>query len=217
LPLSPCGNNGNVVERAGTDPDTDVWSLLSEAGEPLPAPPVEWLDAEAVLDWIERASARLLFRRDRQRLLRDAMRVLDDDWRTALATDRLREQLDRQEDRLAAKAAGTYWRERDAYRRATQSVHVVVDGEAWDRAKLEAMVQQSSVGSVVGRLVAAEVRLPICRDRSSDFTRDRRAEVRRFARLVVSRECWARCRVLVSRNRVTAERFVGVLVEQAFP
>lgn len=217
LPLSPCGNNGNVAERAKTDRETDVWTLLDEAGEPLPRPPVELLDAEAILDWIERASARLLFRRDRQRLLREAMRVLDDDWRTALATDRLREQFDRQQDRLAAKAAGTYWRERDAYRRATQSEHVVVNGDAWDRAKLKAIVQRSTVGAVVGRLVTAEARMPLSRGWTADGARDRRGEVRLFARVGVSTESWAKFRLLASRDQVTVERLVGVLVEEAFP
>ena len=97
LPLLPGGNNGNFATSANVDPEADVCELLDQAGEPLPEPPVELLDTEAVLDWIERASARLLFRRDRQRLLREAMRVLEDDWRTAMATKRLREQVDRQQ------------------------------------------------------------------------------------------------------------------------
>lgn len=164
LPLLPGGNNGNGSAAPNADPEPNPWDLLREAGWSLPEPPSEVLDTGAVLDWVERASAALLFRRDRQRLLREAMGILDDDWNTAMATNRLRAQLDRQQARLEAKAAGTYWRDRDGHRRANQPTHVRVDRDAWDRAKITAVAQWTSVGVLVGELVTAEVRRPCQRD-----------------------------------------------------
>ncbi|MDP9404200.1 MAG: hypothetical protein M3P85_12935 [Actinomycetota bacterium] len=86
LPLPRCGNSGNSVGGAHVVPGNNVWQLLDDVQEPLPQPPIEVLDPRAVLRWVERAGAALLFRRDLQRLLREAMRILDDDWRTAMAT-----------------------------------------------------------------------------------------------------------------------------------
>src|SRR5205823_14547634 len=117
----------------------NIAQLFGDVIEPLPDPPFEVLNDGAVLDWVERATARLMFRRDRQRLLRQAMRVLEDDWRTAMASAALRDQLHRQQIRLRARARGTYWRERDHHRAATQPTHVRVDLRAWERAKAKAL------------------------------------------------------------------------------
>src|SRR4051812_21811424 len=84
LPLLPGGNNGNTAAAPPTHAVENISQLFQDVIEPLPDPSFEVLDDRAVLDWVKRATARLMFRRDRQRLLRQAMRVLEDDWRTAM-------------------------------------------------------------------------------------------------------------------------------------
>jgi hypothetical protein len=79
------------------------------------------------------------------------------------------------------------------------------------------MANRSSVGVVVGPLVIAEVRMPVDRDWAGDTARDPRHEIRRFTRVVVPREVYAQVRLLASRAGVTVERYLGVLVEEAFP
>jgi hypothetical protein len=214
LPLLPGGNNGNEVRAPEVEASTDIARLLSEMLEPLPEPPFELLDSRAVREWIELATERLLFRRDRQELLRDAMRVLEDEWRTAMSSERLREQVVRKQARLRAKREGSYWRDRDARRRASRPVHVLVDPAAWERAKAIAQAKRSSVGTLVGGLVTHEVRRP---RRRQDVPASSPADVRLFARIAVQPETWSAARSLASRAGVTVERFVGVLVEDAYP
>src|SRR5437899_12749 len=124
LPLLPGGNNGNKA-AALAETVAEVAHLFREAIELLPQPPYETLDAGAVVDWIDRATAGAERRRECQRLLRAAERVLWDDWRSAMASERLRDQLVRQAAVLSARQAGTYWRARDGRRRANLPAHVV--------------------------------------------------------------------------------------------
>lgn len=213
LPLLPCGNNGNEVGAPGMEANTDIARLSSEMFEPLPEPTFELLDSRAVREWINLATERLLFRRDCQELLRNAMRVLEEEWRTAMTSERLREQAVRQQDRLRAKREGGYWRDRDARRRASRPVHVLVDPAAWDRAKTTAQAKRASVGTLVGGLVTHEVRRP---RRRQAAPAPGPSEVRLFARIAVQPETWVAARSLASRAGVTVERFVGVLVEDAY-
>lgn len=215
LPLLPGGNNGNSAAAADVDHELDVWQLLEQAGQRLPDPPTELLDAGAVLDWVERASAGLIFRHDRQEVLRDAMRILEDDWTRARTTSRLRAQVERQQQRIEAKAAGTYWRERDGRRRATHPTHVVVNSESWSRAKTDAVARRSSIGVRVGQLVTTETRRRPERDWSPDGPRAQRCQVRLFARIAVSSDTWAKFRALARGSGVTTERYLGVLVEES--
>lgn len=212
LPLLPGGNNGNEVRAPDVAASTDVARLLSEMFEPLPNPPFELLNSRAVREWIDLCTERLMFRRDRQELLRDAMRVLEEEWRTAMTSERLRQQADRQQQRLRAKREGRYWRDRDDRRRASRPVHVVVNPAAWERAKATAVAKRSSVGTLVGELVTHEVRRP---RRRQYVAAPGPAAVRLFARIAVQPETWAGARILASRAGVTVERFVGVLVEGA--
>src|SRR5205085_5031771 len=83
LPLTQSVNGGNHG-GAPTSESDDPWSLLAQAEEQLPEPPIDLLDAQEVLAWIDRVNRRLLFREDRRRLVREAMRVLERDFRTAM-------------------------------------------------------------------------------------------------------------------------------------
>jgi hypothetical protein len=212
LPLSPGGNNGNSVGAPGPSAGLTIARLLEEALEPLPEPRYEWLDEEAVHHWLERATAHVTLRRHRQQLLREAMRVLDENWRTAMASERLREQAERQRERLFAMQQPGYWKERDSRRRATRAVHVVVDPLAWNGAKAAAAARQSSVGVVVGELVAAQARRTHRWAASRDGNRE---TVRLFARLALDDDAWRHTRALAADAKVTAERLVGMIVEDA--
>jgi hypothetical protein len=212
LPLSPGGNNGNEVRALDVEASTDIARLANEMFTPLPEPPLDVLDARVVREWIDRATEQLLFRRDRQELLREAMGVLEEEWRSVLRSERLREQAIRQQERLRAKQEGGYWRERDAPRSATRPVHVVVDPAAWARAKAAAALRRSSVGVVVGELVAREVRRP----RRRCAVDDTETRVRLFTRLAVDGESWARVRALARAQGATVERLVGTVVEEGF-
>lgn len=214
LPLLPGGNNGNEVGAPDVEASTDIARLLIDVFEPLPEPRFEFLDTREVRDWINRATAHLIFRRDRQELLTEAMHVLKDDWRTAMTSERLHQQAIRQQARLRAKQEGGYWRARDARRRATRPVHVFVDLAAWGRAKAAAAARRSSIGVVVGEVVSREVRRP---RRRQNVPAPGPAGVRLFARIAVQPETWVVARGLASRAGATVERFVGLLVEDAYP
>lgn len=214
LPLLPGGNNGNGGRALGEAAGTAMSRLLLEVFEPLPEPRFTLLDAGEVRKWIDSATAHLLFRRDRQNLLREAMRVLEEEWRTAMTSERLRAQAARQQERLRAKQGTGYWRDRDARRRATRPAHVVVDPAAWERAKAAAVERRSSVGVVVGELVTREVRTP--RGRGS-IPGPKATDSRLFARIAVQPETWAAMRKLASRAGAPVERFVGLLVAEGFP
>src|SRR6266508_1878671 len=79
VPLSPCGNNGNEV-GAFSDVVAQIARLFREMVEALPEPPYELVDAAAVAEWIKRAAPGVARRRERERLLREAERVLWSDW-----------------------------------------------------------------------------------------------------------------------------------------
>ena len=217
LPLTLRVNGGN---HAGV-PDVESegpWLLLDDAARRLPDPPIDVLDPEAVVEWIERATERLAFRRDRRRLARDAMRLLDRDFQTAMNVGRLRQQLDHQEADQCARLAGTYWSERDKRRKAQQPTHVEVERHAWRAVRAAASRRGRSVGHEVGRLVVAEVarpssRSPVALDGGRrDRESGRRAQV--FARLVVAKPTWHEFRALALGRGVTVARYVGVLVER---
>ena len=215
LPLTRSVNGGNHAggrEAAGADP----WLLLDEAVRHLPDPPLDLVDAQAVLAWVELAGQGLTFRQDRRRLAREAMRVLERDFRTAMNVGRLREQLERQEADHRARQAGTYWAERDKRRKAQQPTHVEVDLDAWRAMRVVATRRGRSLGEEVGRLVVAEVAHP--RERSLGDDRPdtegcgRRAQV--FARLVVAKPTWQDFRALAAVRHSTVARYVGLLVEE---
>lgn len=129
-----------------------------------------------------------------------------------------------QADDHAAKAAGTYWRDRDARRRATRPIHVDVDPDAWATLKLDAVRRRTTVGESVGAMVCAEVgrrgqTFGQTRGEISDGRSDlrgrpgkgRRAKV--FPRVAVDDDSWAELKALALDHRLTASRAVGALVE----
>lgn len=221
LPLPLCGNGGNHVPTAPTSElaeAEEVLALLDEAQETLPRPPLDVLRAAAVKEWVELVNTRLLFREDRRRLAREAMRVLEDDLRADLAAERLRRQAEHQEVVRRAKEAGNYWADRDRRRKAQQPTHVEVDLAAWMALKAQALGRGRSLGESVGYLVHAEVvrcrgrPLPrLSGDQRAPSRAGRRAKL--FARLAVGKPTWHEFRGLAAQRRLTVARYVGVLVE----
>ena len=75
------------------------------------------------------------------------------------------------------------------------------------------MARRSSVGVVVGEVVNREVRRP---RRRGSLPSSAPPSVRLFTRIAVLPETWTATRTLASRAGMTVERFVGVLVEDAY-
>ena len=218
LPLLPGGNNGNHAGARNVDSD-EPWLLLDDAAQRLPDPPIDVLDAQAVLEWIERATERLALREDRRRLARDAMLIVDRDFQTAMNVGRLRQQLERQEADQCARHVGTYWADRDKHRRAQQPTHVEVDLDAWRSLRAASAQRGRSIGHEVGRLVVAEVAHPGSgtlagheEGRRGSAGGGRRATL--FARLVVTKPTWQVFRGLAAVRDITVARYVGRLVEE---
>jgi hypothetical protein len=193
---------------------------LDEAARRLPDPPIDVLERQAVLEWVQRASARIAFREDRRRIAREAMRILDRDFQTAMNVDRLRGQLARQEADRCARRAGTYWAQRDERRTAQQPTHVDVDLDAWRSMRAEATRRGLSVGQAVGHVVVQEVArcasgptLPALRDARRGARGEGRSATL-FARVVVTKPTWLAFRSFATVRDVTVARYVGVLVEQ---
>ena len=218
MPLTQSVNGGNQVAAPNIESE-DPWSLLDDAARRLPDPPIDVLDAQAVFEWVARASASLVFREDRRRLAREAMRILERDFQTAMNVGRLRQQLERQQADHWARQVGTYWADRDKRRRAQQPTHVDVDLDAWRAIRADAVRRGRGVGQDVGHLVIQEVTrctssptLPAVNGgRRGPPGGGRRATL--FARLVVTRPTWQTFRSLAAERDITVARYVGWLVE----
>lgn len=117
---------------------------------------------------------------------------------------------------IAAKEAGTYWRERDARRRAKQPTHILVDPDAWQAMKHEAHRQETTVGELVGGWVELMVEDP---DHQAELAaehlpnRDGKALVDMVSRIDVGAEEWAWAKRDAKSLGVRVARFVGLVVE----
>jgi hypothetical protein len=177
------------------------------------APPLHEVDHRAVRAWAEAASKGLVFRDERRRLVREVLRVLDDEWKTAEQVERLRREVLLREERRQAKADGTYWKTRESGRRAQRPIHVEVDPTAWSKARVAASRGGLGIGEYVGKLIVREVAHPSV----TGTVGDGRQVCRLFARVDVADETWA---VFVARAHaihLTASRLVGLLVEGGPP
>lgn len=114
---------------------------------------------------------------------------------------------------------GTYWRERDAHRQAARPAHAIVDPLPWERAKKEAAQVGTSLGELLGQLVVRAARgdqgaaVP---PRSDDHavTGD---QSRLFTRIAVDKATWASFVSRAHTDHLTVARYLGVVVEKAFP
>jgi hypothetical protein len=156
LPLTQSVNGGNHGGAPLFDPD-NPWLLLEQAAEPLPEPPTDVLDADAVLAWIEHVQRRLLYRRDRCRLAREAMRVVAARRDRSLGHEVGRlvlEEVARRGSPAAMIDRGR--RVGEAGRRATVFARLVVSQPTWQEFRGLALERNITVARYVGVLVERE-------------------------------------------------------------
>jgi hypothetical protein len=212
LPL-PLGGNGGSSRRA---PDAAEARTLGQLLDHLDrlmkvpaAPPLDDVDWRAVRRWLEEAAEALAIRRQGLKLIRDAERVLAEEWRTARQIANAKERIEQRKALAEERVAGTHWKRRDAGRRAKQPTHVDVDPAAWRQAKALASKKGMTIGHFVGTLVkrAAERGIPEVEAYATT--------AHLFARVDVDKSTWdafcARCH----EGGVTVARGVGRVVETA--
>lgn len=212
LPLPPCGNSGSRHPKASDRTEPVAEQLLAALDEALVvpvAPPLHEMDWRVVESWVEEAARGILFRRDRMRLVRQAMRAVHEERRTARQIGYLREQVEQQEARRRARAAPDYWARRERGRRAQQPAHVDVETDAWRRAKALAARQGVGIGEYVGRLVVAELRAP-----SRRIVEAPTETTRLFVRLAVEKDQWREFVASARDAGLTVSRRLGLLVER---
>lgn len=158
---------------------------------------------------MEEAAEGLRWRRERAAMIREADRLLHEEFRTRQTIEVQREQLTSKAAQQREKEAGTYWRRRDGGRRAQQPTHVQVDPAAWRRAKALAARQGVGIGEYVGRLILAELRAPSRRRAAAP-----EATTHLFARLVIEKDGWRRFVASTRELDVTVQRRVGLIVER---
>ncbi len=160
LPLPLRGRSGN--------PDDAVVQALRAAGIGLEAivelvtggveaPPLNTVDRREVLRWVERAAERIIDPDQGRRLRRTVLDLLDAQLHLDYHARMHARRVERLAEVAAARAAGTYWRDRDARRTSTRPIHVDVDPAAWAALKSVAIRRRTTVGEMVGCLVRAEL------------------------------------------------------------
>lgn len=230
LPLPLCGRSGNhdaaalqALRAAGIGLE-EVVQLVTRA---VDAPPLNTVDTRDVVEWIERACDRIIDPYRGRRLRRAVLDLLDAQYHLDYAAEHAR-RVQRLAEVAAARAAGTYWRDRDGCRKATRPIHVDVDPEAWATLRVDALRRRTTAGEAVGALVRAEVeargqilgqgsgQASLDRsDRRGQPGQGRRAEM--FARIAVEDETWNKLKVLAIEHRLTIARAVGLVIEHAMP
>ena len=213
LPL-PHGGNG------GSHGAHDPRALLAEALTVVPPPPVERLDTDAVLAWVEAASAGLVRRRQRLWLAHKVERVLWDEWRTAAAVARKRVAIEYRGEIRQARLDGTYWAQREQNRVARRVIHVEVDRDAWREVRAGLRSRRISAGVGLGRMLAHEAQRvhrdgepPLVETRSSSPAGGRRANL--TTRAAIDGEAWATFLAVATRAGTTVARYVGLTIEAA--
>jgi hypothetical protein len=211
LPLSLRGNGGNGSSADASDLAT-IDGLLDRLDRLLrvpSAPPLADVAPRAVLQWAEEAAAALVTRREGLELVRLVESKLAEASATARSIDSAQERLEAKRHIVEERAAGTYWRRRDAGRRAQRPTQLLVDPEAWSDMKDVAARSGRTVGESVGALVTrcvADRSLELCEIAGGRAT---------FARLVVDDDTWTRFAALCRSKGIPIRRAVGVLVETA--
>lgn len=210
LPLTQSVNGGNVAPRSEQLPMlADLVAALDQAMLVPIAPPLHDVDHRAVAEWASEAARDLLFRDERRRLVREVLRVLEDEWKSAERIKQVRERIRSRTLKLRAMEEGTYWTKRESGRRAQRPIHVEVDPDAWAEARADASRRGLGIGEYVGKLIVREVSHPSV----GGAVDEERQSCRLFARVDVDKLTWdtfkARCR----DRGISVAHGVGVLVE----
>ena len=226
LPLPLRGRSGN--------PEDEVLQALRAAGIGLErivdlvtsgveAPPLNTVDRGEVARWVERATQRIVDPDQGRRLRRTVLDLLDAQLHLDYHARAHARRVERLAEVAAARAAGTYWRDRDARRTSTRPIHVAVDPTAWAALKAEATRRRTTLGETVGRLVRAEAERFNRRNsesgqgslgREDPDQPSRTGSAKVFARIATNDEDWANFKVDALIHGLTVSRAVGLLVEQ---
>jgi hypothetical protein len=173
------------------------------------APPLHETDRRVVERWAEEAAAGIASRRTGIKLVQQVESVLSNEVTSGLRIEYAKERIAAKLVVAEEREAGTYWKRRDASRRAKQPTHVDVDPAAWRRARALASKKGMTIGHFVGTLVkrAAERGVPEV---------DAYATTGHvFARVDVDKPTWDAFRGCCQDRGVTIARGVGLVVERA--
>jgi hypothetical protein len=222
----PRGTEGNhdahLIEllEALLDDGHDPTELGAALWRRVPLPPIEDMDWLATRRWLDRALWAAPTYDDMVDLRRATRDVLEYRWRAGRWVDDHRRTVEAKRAELAAREAGTYWRNRDARRSATRPMHIDVGDETWSAFKRDVVSRGETIGAALGRLVSeavADGHLPAAlttsvgrRGRSGA---GRRAD--RFARATIDDKTWIAFRALACQTDASVASAVGALVERA--
>jgi hypothetical protein len=209
LPLPLSGNSGSsrrLADAAEARTLAELLDLLDRLIKIPAAPPLDDVDWRTVRRWLEEAADGLTIRREGLKLIRDAERVLAEEWRTARQIANAKERIEQRKALAEERVAGTHWKRRDAGRRAKQPTHVDVDPAAWRRAKALATKNGMTIGHYVGLLVQDAVEHGLAEVDANATT------AHLFARVDVDKATWDEFRALCQERGVNVARGVGVVV-----
>ncbi len=220
------GNPNDAVIQALRAAGIGLDAIVDVLTGGVEAPPLNTVDRREVVRWVERAADRMINPDQGRRLRRAVLDLLDAQLHLDYHARVHARRADRLAEVAAARAAGTYWRDRDARRTSTRPIHVDVDPAAWAALKAAAIRSGTTLGEMVGCLVRAKVKnLDQTFDHSGQGSagdgleqstlseRGRRAKV--FARIASDNDDWTEFKALALAQGLPVARAAGVLVEQA--
>jgi hypothetical protein len=135
--------------------------------------------------------------------------VLGDEITSRRQIEYARERVERKLAAAEDRHAGTYWKRRDASRRAKQPTHVDVDPAAWRGAKILASKKGMMIGYFVGTLVKRAA------DRGIPHVDAYATTAHVFARVDVDKPTWGAFGGQCQAQGVTIARAVGMVVESS--
>jgi hypothetical protein len=159
LPLPLRGRSGNHDDGA-----VELLAALAGGGvaldqvahrlvDAVPVPPLDSADWRAVAAWLTDAVDRCPDYWVGVRIRRAALALLRRQLRARRWAENHEQAVARKAAEIAAREAGTYWRDRDARRAATRPVHIETSDESWSVFKAETIGRGETVGEILGALV----------------------------------------------------------------
>ena len=229
LPLPLRGRSGNpedAVVQALRAAGIGLEAIVELVTGGVEAPPLHTVDRRDVARWVERAADRIIDPEQGRRLRRTALDLLDAQLHLDHHAKAHARRVKRLAEVAAARAAGTYWRDRDARRTSTRPIHVDVDPAAWSALKTTAIRSGTTLGEMVGCLVRAELEsvdrtiemtgsAPTSAETVPSTRRNRARRSKVSARIASDNDNWTEFRALAVEQGLTVSRAVGVLVEEA--
>ena len=183
----------------------------------MSAPPLDSADWRAVEVWLAKAVHRCPDYWAGVRIRRAALDLLWQQCRARRWAEYYEQAVSKKAAEIAAREAGTYWRDRDARRVATKPVHIETSYESWSAFKAETLARGETAGVTLGAMVrrVLAVGQPLAAPSATSLRGQpgwgRRAQ--RFARVALDDEGWRCFRALASGGGLTAARALGVLIE----